>query len=211
MDKLFTIGHSNHEIGRFLELLEMNGIKAVCDVRSSPYSQYNPQFNRELMHAALRQKHIAYGFLGNELGPRSDNPACYIDGKVQYSRLAVTGNFRRGIERLSAGIKTYRVAIMCAEKDPIDCHRMILICRALRKGPVEIKNILEDGSLEGLRQSEQRMLLELKLPQLRLFESPEDLIQRAYDTQSERIAFVREDEERKLEQAEAEKEDSWTG
>jgi uncharacterized protein (DUF488 family) len=207
MDKLFTIGHSNHEISRFLDLLEMNGITAVCDVRSSPYSQYNPQFNRELLQTALKRKGIAYVFLGNELGPRSDDPSCYVDGKVQYSRLGATRNFRSGIERLSAGMKTYRIAIMCAEKDPINCHRMILICRALRKEPIEIKHILETGSLEGLRQSEQRMLIELKLPQLRLFESPEDLIQRAYDTQSDRIAFVRDDGERKLE--ETEEGDSW--
>jgi uncharacterized protein (DUF488 family) len=195
MDKLFTIGHSNHEIGRFLDLLEMNSITAVCDVRSSPYSRYNPQFNRELLQTSLKQRRIAYVFLGNELGPRSEDPACYVDGKVQYSKLAATGNFRSGLERLSTGIKTYRVALMCAEKDPIYCHRMILICRALRKGPLEIENILDDGSLEGLSRTEQRMLLELKLPQLRLFENPEDLIQRAYDTQSDRIAFVRQDEE----------------
>jgi uncharacterized protein (DUF488 family) len=202
MDRLYTIGHSNHEIGRFLGLIEMNGITAICDVRSSPYSQHNPQFNRELLQIALRQRGIAYVFLGNELGPRSDDPACYFDGKVQYARLAATGNFRRGIEKLCAGIKTKRVAIMCAEKDPITCHRMILICRALRKEPIEIENILEDGSLEGLRRSEQRMLLELKVPQLRLFESPEDLIQRAYDIQSEKIAFVRQDEQRNLKETE---------
>ncbi len=207
MNKLFTIGHSNHEIGRFVDLLEMNGITAVSDVRSSPYSLYNPQFNRELLQTALRRRRIAYVFLGNELGPRSDDPACYVDGKVQYSSLAATGNFRSGIERLSAGMKTYRIAIMCAEKDPINCHRMILICRALRKEPIEIEHILGDGSLEGLRRSEQRMLLVLKLPQLRLFESPEDLIQRAYDTQSDRIAFVRDDGGGKLE--EEEQGDSW--
>ncbi len=208
MNKLFTIGHSNHETGRFLDLLEMHRITAVCDVRSSPYSRYNPQFNRELLQSALKARGIAYVFLGNELGPRSNDPACYVDGKVQYPRLAATGNFRSGIERLCAGMKTYRVAIMCAEKDPIDCHRMILVCRALRKGPVEIEHILEDGSLEGLRRSEQRLLLELKLPQLRLFESPDDLIQRAYDTKGEKIAFVRDDDEER-EPNEAEKEDSW--
>jgi uncharacterized protein (DUF488 family) len=208
MDKLFTIGHSNHEIDRFLDLLEMHGITAVCDVRSSPYSRYNPQYNRELLQAALKQRRIAYVFLGNELGPRSDDPACYVDGKVQYSKLATTKIFRSGIERLNAGMKTYRIAMMCAEKDPIGCHRMILICRALRLEPVEIEHILADGNLESLHRSEQRMLLELKLPQLRLFESPKDLIQRAYDTQSERIAFVRDDEDRKPE--ETEKRDSWT-
>lgn len=200
MDKLFTIGHSNHQEARFIELLEMHDITALCDVRSSPYSRYNPQYNRELLQSALKRRGIAYVFLGSELGPRSDDPACYVDGKVQYSRLAATEIFRSGIERLWAGMKKYRVAIMCAEKDPITCHRMILICRALRKEPIEIEHILEDGSLEGLRHSEQRMLLELRLPQLRLFENPESLIQRAYDTQGERIAFVRTEGEQDREE-----------
>jgi uncharacterized protein (DUF488 family) len=208
MDKLYTIGHSNHEIDHFLDLLEMHGITAVCDVRSSPYSRYNPQYNRELLQTALKSRRIAYVFLGNELGPRSDDPACYVDGKVQYSRLAATAIFRSGIERLSAGMQTYRIAMMCAEKDPITCHRMILICRALRREPIEIEHILGDGSLESLSRSEQRMLLELKLPQLRLFERPENLVQRAYDTQSERIAFIRDDENRKPE--DTEDGDSWT-
>ncbi len=194
MDELFTVGHSNHDIERFLDLLEANGITAICDVRSSPYSRHNPQFNRELLQASLKKRNIAYVFLGKELGPRSDDPGCYVDGKVQYSRLAASENFRSGMERLKAGMKRYRIAMMCAEKDPIGCHRMILICRALRGEPVAIHHILESGSIEDLRSSEQRLLIELKLPQLRLFENPEDLIQRAYDTQSERIAFVREDE-----------------
>ena len=207
MDKLFTVGHSNHDIEQFLDLLVANGITAVCDVRSSPYSRHNPQFNREILHASLKKRNIAYVFLGKELGPRSDDPGCYVDGKVQYSRLAASENFHRGIGRLKAGMERYRIAMMCAEKDPVGCHRMILICRALRGEPVEIRHILEDGSTEDLRSSEQRLLIELKLPQLRLFENPEDLIQRAYDTQSERIAFVREDESQ--ESAVAEKGEPW--
>ncbi|MFZ2448748.1 MAG: DUF488 domain-containing protein [Syntrophobacteraceae bacterium] len=193
MDKLYTIGHSNHEIGPFIELLAMHEITAVCDVRSSPYSKYNPQYNREPLQKALKESGIAYVYLGDALGPRSDDPACYVDGKVQYSRLARGKNFREGLARLRAGMKTYRIAMMCSEKDPITCHRMILICRELRSEPFAIEHILEDGRVEGLRESEQRLILELRAPQLRLFERPEDLIQRAYDTQGERIAYVRDD------------------
>jgi uncharacterized protein (DUF488 family) len=199
MDELFTVGHSNHDMERFLYLLETNRITAVCDVRSSPYSRYTPQFNRELLQASLKKSNIAYVFLGKELGPRSDDPGCYVDGKVQYSRLAASENFRRGLERLRAGMKRYRIAMMCSEKDPVGCHRMILICRALRGEHVEIRHILEDGSTEELSSAEQRLLMELKLPQLRLFENREVLIQRAYDTQSERIAFVREEDHQESE------------
>ena len=194
MNKLYTIGHSNHDFGRFIQLLQMHGITALGDVRSSPYSRFNPQYNREHLQKILKENHIAYVFLGNDLGPRSDDPSCYEAGKVQYARLAKTEAFLRGTERLLLGMKSYRIALMCAEKDPISCHRMILVCRVLRSEPVEIHHILEDGRIESLRASEMRLMQELKMRQLRLFENPTDLIQRAYDTQGERIAYVRDEE-----------------
>ena len=194
MNELLTVGHSNHIVERFIELLKMHGVTAVGDVRSSPYSRFNPQFNRENLRKTLKEHHIAYVFLGTELGPRSDDPACYVDGKVQYGRLAGTEIFQQGIRRLLSGMKTYRIALMCAEKDPITCHRMILVCRALRSKPFRISHILEDGSLESLGDSERRLIRTLKMPQLRLFEGVEDLIRRAYDVQSDRIAYVRDDE-----------------
>lgn len=193
MNKLYTIGHSNHEIEYFVHLLKMHAITAVADVRSSPYSKFNPHFNREVLLKALRKDRIAYVFLGDELGPRSENPACYVEGKVQYARLAKTDLFLRGLERLRMGMKRYRIALMCSEKDPIACHRMILVCRAIRSQPIEISHILEDGGIESLGDSERRLMLELKMRQLRMFESPEELIQRAYDTQAERIAYVKDE------------------
>jgi uncharacterized protein (DUF488 family) len=193
-NELLTVGHSNHVVERFIELLGMHGVTAVGDVRSSPYSRFNPQYNRENLRKTLKEHQIAYVFLGAELGPRSDDPACYVDGKVQYGRLAGAEIFKHGIRRLLTGMKTYRIALMCAEKDPITCHRMILVCRALRSEPFRINHILEDGSLESLRDSERRLIHALKMPQLRLFEGVEDLIRRAYNVQSDRIAYVRDDE-----------------
>jgi uncharacterized protein (DUF488 family) len=209
MNKLYTIGHSNHDLEHFVELLKMHAITAVGDVRSSPYSKFNPQYNREPLQKMLKENHIAYVFLGAELGPRSEDPACYVNGKVQYARLAKTEVFQHGLERLRIGMKTYHIALLCSEKDPISCHRTILVCRALRSDPIEICHILEDGKLETLLESERRLMLELKMRQLRMFESPEDLIQRAYDTQSERIAYVKDDETRKAVEAEVEAEQSW--
>jgi uncharacterized protein (DUF488 family) len=205
MNKLYTIGHSNHAIDRFTQLLKMHAITAIGDVRSSPYSKYMPQYNREPLQKVLKENHIAYVFLGNELGPRSQDPACYVDGRVQYARLTQTETFQRGIQRISMGMKTYCIALMCAEKDPLSCHRMILVCRVLRSKPVEINHILEDGSIESLQESERRLMHELKMRQLRMFESPEDLIQRAYDVQGQKIAYVRGDENHNEVPAEAEK------
>jgi uncharacterized protein (DUF488 family) len=192
MNRLYTIGHSNHDIDRFIELLKMHAITAVGDVRSSPYSKFNPQYNRENLQKVLKEHHITYVFLGQELGPRSEDPACYLNGKVQYARLAGTELFQHGLQRLHQGMRTYRIALMCAEKDPITCHRMILVCRGLRSEPIEIHHILEDGSVETLQDAERRLMQELRMRQLRLFENPEDVIQRAYDTQGERIAYVRD-------------------
>ncbi len=197
---LYTIGHSNHPVERFIKLLKLHAVGAVCDVRSSPYSKFNPQFNRENLRKALKEQGIAYVHLGVELGPRSEDPSCYQDGKVLYERLACTELFLKGMERLRHGMESYRIALMCSEKDPITCHRMILICRELRSEPFPIHHILEDGSLESQKEAEQRLLLSLRMPQLRLFESPEGLIRRVYDTQSERIAHVREPEASSWEQ-----------
>ena len=190
MYTLYTIGHSIHSIEGFIELVGMHSITAVCDVRSNPYSRYNPQFNREPFREKLKEHHISYVFLGNELGPRSDDPGCYEDSRVQYYKLAKKDLFQQGLNRLKEGMKSFRIAMMCAEKDPITCHRMILICQHLRSNEIEIKHILEDGSLEDNQDSERRLMQVLKIPELQLFESPEELIKRAYKIQGKKIAHV---------------------
>ena len=125
-DTVFTIGHSTHPQERFIGLLLKHGITAVCDVRSKPYSRMNPQFNREDLEEALLAQGIAYRFLGKELGARSDDPDCYVGGKVQYDRLAGTELFKQGLKRVIRGLKEdFRIALMCAEKEPLECHRTI--------------------------------------------------------------------------------------
>ena len=130
--ELYTVGHSNHPIDKFVDLLTLHKIDAVCDVRSAPYSKHNPQFNRDPLRQALKQSNISYVFLGKELGARSNDPSCYVNGKVQYDRLAQTDLFQEGIARLRKGMESYTVTLMCAEKDPLACHRTILICHQLR-------------------------------------------------------------------------------
>ena len=124
---VFSIGHSNLELARFVALLKQHGIQAVADVRSSPYSQYNPQFNREPLQRALREQGISYVFLGEELGARRSERECYVDGRADYSRIAQTPAFVRGLDRIIQGAAKMRVAMVCAEKDPLDCHRCILV------------------------------------------------------------------------------------
>jgi len=190
MHRIYTIGHSNHEIETFIRLLKEHGITAVCDVRSTPYSKYTPQFNYDHIKQQLKKSRVEYVYLGKELGPRSDDPACYVDGKVQYSRLAQTDVFKVGLERVREGIKTYRVVLMCSEKDPAVCHRTILVCRHLREANFDISHILEDGRLEDNRDTERRLMKMLKIPELTLFDRPEELVERAYDEQGKRVAYT---------------------
>jgi len=196
MAELYTIGHSTHTIDRFIELLSMHEITAVCDVRSDPYSKFNPQFNHETLQIELKRHGVAYVFLGKELGPRSNDPNCYMKGKVDYNRLSQTGLFQEGLRRVRQGMKSYRIALMCSEKDPVMCHRTILVCRHLRTEGMRIRHILDDDSIEENDQAVKRLMELLKLPERDLFHSPEEMIERAYDLQGDRIAFVKKNGEK---------------
>ena len=145
---IYTIGHSTHQIEKFVSLLQQHGINAIADVRSVPYSRRNPQYNREALNEKLREQGIAYVYLGKELGGRSDDPGCYENGRVSYRLLAKTPLFRSGIERLRDGSTRNRVALMCAEKDPLNCHRTILVARELVEAGMDIGHILDNGHLE---------------------------------------------------------------
>lgn len=187
---VYTVGHSTHAIEKFLELLERNGITALADVRSNPFSRHNPQFNRNALSAALKKHGIAYVFVGKELGARSDDPSCYEGGKVRYARLATTGLFREGIERVLSGARMHRVALMCAEKEPLDCHRTLLVGRALERRGATIVHILPDGSLEPQQKTMCRLLDLLGLPQEDMFRSHEALVETACELREQKIAYV---------------------
>ena len=156
---IYTIGHSNHTPDAFLERLRRHGVTAVADVRSQPYSRRFPDYNRETLRDWLRRAGIAYVFLGRELGGRSDDPAHYdAEGRVDYERVAAGPRFREGLERLRRGMADYRIALLCAEREPLDCHRALLIAPRLQDLGVEVGHILADGRLELHRDTEARLL-----------------------------------------------------
>lgn len=189
---IYTIGHSNHPIDRFLGLLQPHGITAVADVRSTPYSRFNPQFRREKLQTALANIGIQYVFLGDELGARSQDPACYDgEGRVSYAKLARTELFRKGLERLRIGMADHRISLMCAEREPLECHRTILVARELVREGVAVTHILGDGSLESHEHTLQRLAASLKLTGSDLFSDSAGLVEQAYDLQAARIAYVK--------------------
>ena len=188
--EILTIGHSSHALDAFIPLLQQNGITAVADVRSSPYSRHNPEFNRESLKQALNQHGIGYSFLGSELGGRPQDASCYgEDGQVRFELLAKTEQFRRGIERVMQGAARYRLALMCAERDPIHCHRTILIAPGLLRQGATVRHILSDGTLEPHDRSVDRLFEASGMPRSGLFGSDkqrEELQVRA----GRRIAFT---------------------
>lgn len=190
---VYTIGHSTHSIEYFVNLLTENGVNVVADVRSSPYSRFNPQFNKESLAASLREHCIKYVFLGDEFGARSLDRSCYIDGKVQYDRLAKTELFRSGIERVRLGVdRGYKMALVCAEKDPLDCHRFVLVSRNLEKEGFNIIHILSDGSTESQKNAKERLVKQFKMFQSDFFLSDNELIESAFKRQEEKIAYTEE-------------------
>lgn len=207
---IFTIGHSNLSLDRFIQNLKQHQITAIADVRSHPYSHYRPHFNRAFLQVTLKKAKIQYVFLGKELGARPTQLSCYAGGKALYDRISQTELFQGGIERLLEGSKKYNISLMCAEKDPITCHRTILICQSLKNYDLNIQHILESGNLESHNELEERLLylqnlhpaeLAKRPQQLSLFASLEtpvatlprtrdSFLQQAYRQQGEKIAYV---------------------
>jgi len=189
MTVLYTIGHSTHSAEKVIGLLHAHRVSAVADVRSRPYSRMNPQFNREPYSAQLKAAGIAYVFLGRELGARSEDRSCYVEGKVQYDLLAQTELFQVGLNRIIEGMTSHRVALMCAEKDPLTCHRTILVCRHLVVRGVAVEHILEDGRLESHENALSRLLGELGLPERDLFRSRDEIVEEAFSKRGQQIAY----------------------
>ena len=187
---VLTVGHSNHSLEIFVALLLQHGVTALADVRSAPYSRFNPQFNRKALERSLEAVGIGYVFMGRALGGRPEDPACYEDGRVRYDRLAETPLFREGLERIVDGAGRQRIALMCAEKEPLDCHRTILVGRSLAERGVAVAHILADGVLEPHDETMGRLLDSAGLPREDLLQSREQLIAEALAHRERRIAYA---------------------
>lgn len=186
---LYSIGHSNQAMDRFLDLLEQHGIEAIADVRSSPYCRYASQFSQHNLVPELKERGIAYVFLGNELGARRDEAECYREGKIDFDRVAATPAFQEGLARLLQGASKMTVAILCAEKDPLACHRTVLIARRAKGRVGEIRHILPDGNIETQTEAERRLLAECNLHEPDLFMSGEQRLQEAYRQRAAQLAY----------------------
>jgi uncharacterized protein (DUF488 family) len=182
---LFTIGHSNHPYEWFLELVRAHGVEAVADVRSRPFSRFVPHFAKERLERLLAEDGIEYVFLGRELGGKP------VRGEIEpvptsYEARIAKASFRAGIARLLELAGRRRTALLCRERDPLDCHRLHLVCRYLRPRVGEIAHILPDGRSEPQSGTERRLLERAGAAALPLFGKGEPTaddatLARAYD------------------------------
>ncbi len=187
--EVFTIGHSTMPFERFVDRLQGHRVTAVADVRSVPASRHFEQFNRKNLKSALADVGVAYVFLGDELGGRPRDPSLFIDGIADYEKMALTPAFQNGIQRVVEGAKKYRIALMCSEHDPMDCHRCLLVGRALKERGATCSHILSDGSVVTQAQIEDQLFAHLASRGGDLFASPIDQISDAYRKRSLKVAY----------------------
>jgi uncharacterized protein (DUF488 family) len=147
--RVLTIGHSNHSWDQFVAILQRNGVQVLAEVRSYPYSNYSPQFDRETLKESLGKAGVKYVDLGKELGGRPETAEFYdADGHVLYNKVAATEKFAEGIRRIEEGMKRFRVAMLCSEEDPAVCHRALLVGRVLRERGADVAHIRGDGRIQ---------------------------------------------------------------
>jgi uncharacterized protein (DUF488 family) len=155
---LLTVGHSNLPADRFIAVLKHADVTAIADVRSVPFSRWCPWFSQKALAERLAAQSISYIALGDALGGRPRERGLYRDGVADYEAMAARPQFRAGLDRLGAEIWHHRVCLLCSEREPLDCHRCLLVGRALAERGLIPGHIRHDGSIEPHAATEQRLL-----------------------------------------------------
>lgn len=190
MHPVFTIGHSDHSLEAFLALLAQHQVTALADVRSAPYSRRLPQYAKRSLAESLVAAGVAYVYLGEQLGGR---PSARVRSQMRgtgYGAIARTDVFKEGIARIMQGARRHRVAMMCAERDPADCHRALLVGRELAGRGVEMVHLHADGHAENQSAFEARLLAAAGRTGMDdLFASTAELLDLAYRRQEQRASI----------------------
>ena len=193
---IYTIGHSNHQLEFFLELLQAFSIDCLVDVRSMPASAYNPQFNKEALSHFLKSNAIQYHHYGKEFGARHADPAVLDEeGKVDFELIRKTPAFISGMQRLIQQAQEGKtITLMCSESDPMECHRFSMIAVALEAAGLEVRHILKDKNWKSNIALENQLLKRFskKIPQPDLFQpniTIADQLQAAYRLHNKEVAY----------------------
>ena len=194
--EIYTVGHSTHSVEYFIELLKEYAINCIVDVRSIPASSYNPQFNKSALSFLLKKNHIMYLHFPEEFGARHNDPNLLDeDGKVDFEKVRQSDNFKQGVDRLKKGLeKGYKIALMCSEAEPFDCHRFAMISTYLDQVGFDVKHILKDKSVKSNIQLENQLLkkYDKKIPKPNIFEpeiTVESQLAFAYKLRNKEIAY----------------------
>jgi uncharacterized protein (DUF488 family) len=187
---IYTIGHSTHSVQDFIVLLKSRGITGIADVRSAPFSRFQPQFNRETLANSLNDSGIEYVFVGDALGGRSANEEDYENGRVVYARLKQNDRFENGVQRVILVSEKYTLALMCSEKEPLECHRTLLVGQTLFEQSVSVTHIHANGTIESHENAIQRLLKSFKLDEPDLFRTDEEIVRDALLRQEQKVAFT---------------------
>jgi len=197
---IYTIGHSNHNIDTFIKLLKKFNIDCICDIRSTPYSKYAEQFNREDLTEELKKNGIVYLYFGDEFGARRKEKSLFSENYVDFEKVANSEIFLKGVERIKKGVaNNYKIALMCTEKEPIECHRSILVSRNLNSVGIKVRHILEDSTTITQEQIEDELIFKFfgNINQLNfIFDNDKDYyLSEAYKKANIEVGFRKEDEE----------------
>jgi len=152
------VGHSTRTTEAFLRLLGLHQVAVLADVRSMPYSRYNPQFNREPLADSVREAGLTYLYLGDALGGLLTGDLANGDRYSGYAAVRRTGLFQTGLKTLTRTAAATPTAVMCAEQDPTSCHRTFLVSEALAGEGVHVQHILRSGQLESHHDLMERLL-----------------------------------------------------
>ena len=189
--RILTVGHSRHPLARFLSLLAKAQVTAVADVRSAPASRFSPHFNKTALAASLAAQGIDYVFLGQQLGGRPASEEMYTQGRADYEKMATSPEFGAGLAELIGLAKRSQVAVMCAEADPLDCHRCLLVGRALAGAGIEVAHILASGEIVSHAETEDRLLqLEHLADADLLMRSRNERLAEAYRSRARKAAYA---------------------
>ena len=155
---IFTIGHSNHPLDRFLKLIGDAGVTTIADVRSVPHSRRFPHFGQKPLIAALKDAGVDYSFFGDSLGGRPTDESLWRNGRPDYARMAQTPRVRDALSDVRKRAATMQLCLMCSEKEPLDCHRCLLVARALAQDGADVRHLRADGGAEAHADTEERLL-----------------------------------------------------
>lgn len=202
METIYTIGHSTHPPEYFLELLQTHQIDSIVDVRSVPASKFNPQYNQKPLSALLRQHGIRYLHFPKEFGARQTDPEVLDEtGTVDFQKVRQSDAFQEGIRRLENGLERgYRIALLCSEAEPFDCHRFVMVSAHLTQMGYAVSHILKDKSILNNEALEKALIEKYrkKLPVPSLFEpsiSERDQLDLAYRLRNKDIGWAEPTEE----------------